>query len=108
MVKDDEKSNAILKYFGKFSDCGVQRNGDIFFLAAPNGVNDALDVATDIADNFRFKERLRVQYFMDACDSTVDNGFQGPDRHCRRLQDAKFCSIYICFYHAKQHKTVAQ
>ncbi|KAK7499742.1 hypothetical protein BaRGS_00009083 [Batillaria attramentaria] len=69
-------------------ECGVTRDADILFLAAPNGINDALDVLTDLPDDFRFKDRLQVQYIMDACENAVDRGFQGTDRYCDRFGNA--------------------
>lgn len=69
-------------------NCGVNQDTDLFFLAAPNGINDALDVLTDFADKFRNRNRLQVQYIMDACEAGVDRGFQGPERFCNRFGNA--------------------
>lgn len=70
-------------------ECRVEQTADLLFLAAPRGINDALDVAEELTDRFRFSERLHVAYIMPACQAdAVDEGFQGPDGYCVRGGDA--------------------
>lgn len=66
------------------SECVVDSEADLLFLAAPNGINDALDIMEDISRNFVNKERLTAQYIMDNCEDNQDVGFQGPDLYCNR------------------------
>lgn len=67
------------------TECVVDSEADLLFLAAPNGINDALDIMEDISRNFVNKERLTAQYIMDNCEDNQDVGFQGPDLYCNRF-----------------------
>jgi len=69
-------------------ECSVQENADLLFLSAPNGLNDALDALTDLAESFRSRDRLQVRYVLEACENDIDRGFQGPDIFCDRFGNA--------------------
>lgn len=69
-------------------ECRAQNDGDVLFLAGPNGFNDALDVAQELVDMFSPRERMRAAYIMDVCQDLVDSNFEGPRRFCNREGDA--------------------
>eukprot|EP00745_Piridium_sociabile_P034505 TRINITY_DN59365_c0_g1_i1.p1 TRINITY_DN59365_c0_g1~~TRINITY_DN59365_c0_g1_i1.p1 ORF type:complete len:409 (+),score=95.55 TRINITY_DN59365_c0_g1_i1:161-1387(+) len=69
-------------------ECRVRSNADLLFLAAPNGVNDALDVAQELLGKFRPADGMRGAYVMDGCQEVIDVEFEGPNRFCNREGDA--------------------
>jgi len=68
-------------------ECNVLENADLFFLAAPDGINDALDVMGSLQEDFQFRNNLRVRYIMPACQDVIDSNFN-PDIYCDRFGDA--------------------
>jgi len=68
-------------------ECNVLENADLFFLAAPEGINDALDVMGSLQEDFQFRDNLRVRYIMPACQDAIDSDFN-PDFYCDRFGDA--------------------
>lgn len=69
-------------------ECSVQEDSDLFFVAAQNGYNDALDVMQKLAETIKGNDRLQVRYGLDICRNATDFRFQGPESFCNRFGDA--------------------
>jgi len=68
-------------------ECSVQADSDLFFVAAPNGKNDALDVMDKLSEATRANGRLQVRYIVDGCRNATDSFFDGPEQFCERFGD---------------------